>query len=29
MKIMYTNKHKIPFMIDDEDEETVSRYSWH
>ena len=26
--IVYTDKHKIPFQIDDDDFETVSRYSW-
>ena len=28
MTIMYTNKWKIPFMIDDEDEEEVSKEIW-
>ena len=27
--IVYTNKHKIPFQIDEDDYEIVSRYSWH
>lgn len=27
--ICYTNKHKIPFQIDDEDEESVSNYNWY
>lgn len=27
--IMYTDKHKIPFQIDEEDHESVSRYSWY
>lgn len=26
--IVYTDKHKIPFLIDDEDYEAVRRYSW-
>ena len=26
--IVYTNKHKIPFEIDEEDYEIVSRFSW-
>lgn len=26
--ICYTNKHKIPFQIDEEDHEIVSNYSW-
>lgn len=26
--IVYTNKHKIPFQIDEEDYETISYYSW-
>lgn len=27
--IVYTNKHKIPFIIDDEDYERVKLFSWH
>lgn len=27
--IIYTNKHKIPFMIDEEDYEIVLHYSWY
>lgn len=26
---LYTNKHKIPFQIDEDDFEIISRYSWH
>jgi len=26
--IVYTNKHKIPFQIDEEDYESISRYTW-
>src|SRR3990167_7520201 len=29
MKIILTNKHKIPFFIDDEDEKVVTSYSWY
>ena len=27
--ILYTNKHRIPFQIDDADYEAVSQYSWY
>lgn len=27
--IVYTDKHRIPFQIDESDYEAVSRYSWH
>jgi hypothetical protein len=29
MKIMYTHKYHLPFLIDDEDEESVSNYKWY
>ena len=28
MSIHYTNKHHIPFKVDDEDNEIVIHYSW-
>lgn len=29
MSVHYTAKHKIPFEVDDEDDEVVSRYTWY
>ena len=29
MGIHYTDKHKIPFEVDDEDDEMVSLFTWH
>lgn len=28
MKILYTNKHKTPFLVDDEDYEEVRKHKW-